>query len=125
MADQQLPEARLQNGVTIFTFGESLESIDDPVIQHISGYLVEQARNITNPRIVFDMTRVKFFSSSFIELLFRVSNRLTSRGGDFAICGLSPYCLEILHVTNLDQLWKIFPDLQRAVAELTSTQKSE
>jgi hypothetical protein len=46
-------------------------------------------------------------------------NRLqTKPAGNFAICGLTPYCLEVLKITHLDTLWRIFPQRGEAVRAL-------
>ncbi|MFO1022341.1 MAG: STAS domain-containing protein [Planctomycetales bacterium] len=120
MADQPLPTLQQEKEVTVVTFGSELESIDESLLPGLGNYLAEQSRIVQPAAMIFDMTKVQFFSSSFIELLFRVSNKLASRGGKFAICGLTPHCAEVLHVTNLDRLWKIYPNRQAALEGLAS-----
>jgi len=65
---------------------------------------------------VVDLSGVDFFGSSFIELLYRVWSRLHNRGGQFALCGLSPYCREVIEVTNLNTLWPLYASVDEAVA---------
>lgn len=75
------------------------------------------------PRVVIDLSAVEFFSSSFIEVIFRLWNRVHRRPeGRMALCGLTKYCLEVLQVTNLDELWEIFPDRDSALAALRPDQ---
>lgn len=120
MAEQPLPTLQQEKEITVVIFGADLESIDESLLPGLGNFLAEQARIVEPAAMIFDMTKVQFFSSSFIELLFRVSNKLASRGGKFAICGLTTHCAEVLHVTNLDRLWKIYPTRPDAVAGLTS-----
>lgn len=120
MAEQPLPTLTQEHGVTVVTFGQDLESIDELLLPGLGTYLAEQARLVEPPAMLFDMARVKFFSSSFIELLFRVSNRLATRKGHFGICALTPHCAEVLHVTNLDRLWKIYPSAQVALEDMAA-----
>ncbi len=58
--------------------------------------------------LLVDLSHTKFFGSSFIEVLFRVWNRVNQAGGKFAICGLNSYCREVLQITHLDTVWKTF-----------------
>ena len=72
------------------------------------------------PLVVLDLTHVEFFSSSFIELMFRLLKRLKSRGGKLAICNLHPYCREVLEITNLHTLWPLADTREEAITELKS-----
>ncbi len=71
------------------------------------------------PRVLIDLGPVQFFSSSFIELLFRAWNRVKSKaGGQFALCNVQPYCQDVLEVTNLTTVWKIYPSRAEALAAM-------
>jgi anti-anti-sigma factor len=71
--------------------------------------------------LVIDLSYTEFFGSSFIEVLFRLANRVTKRDkGRFAIAGLRPYCAEVLSVTHLDELWSTYETTEEAVADLKS-----
>jgi hypothetical protein len=48
-------------------------------------------------------------------------NRLQSKPqGGFAICGVTPYCQEVLKIAHLDTLWRLFPTRADAVGALSS-----
>jgi hypothetical protein len=34
------------------------------------------------------------------------------------LCGVQPFCAEVIHVTRLDTLWESFPTREEAVAVL-------
>ena len=88
------------SSVTVVTIG--------PELEHISP-----------PRLLLDLSHVKMFGSSFIEVIFRAWHRLNARDGNaFGICGLTEYCQEILQVTHLEQLWNLYPDRASGVAAL-------
>lgn len=74
------------------------------------------------PLVLLDMARVKFFGSSFIEVLYRLWKAVQSRGGQFVLTGVHAYCLEVLQVTKLDQIWKFAPDRAAGLALLRATQ---
>jgi anti-anti-sigma factor len=112
------PEVLEQDGVTVVAFGPEFERITEDRIPAATQVLLD-AIPPERPRVVVDLSQTTFFGSSFIEVLFRAWNRIhTKPGGQFAICGLSPYCTEILQITNLDQLWKLYPTREAAVQAL-------
>ncbi len=119
MALTEKPQVTKENGVTVVTMGEGLKSIDETVIDDVREFLLDLSATADPPRVLIDLSKTEFFGSSFIELLFRVWNRMKSRpDGDFAICCLSPYCKEVLEVTHLNQLWKVFETRDEAIQAL-------
>jgi anti-sigma B factor antagonist len=116
------PEVIKQDGVTVVVFGRELKNITEDRIPAVSEAMLE-AGDADPPRVALDLTRVEFFSSSFIEVVFRLWNRLNrSPDGRLALCGLTQYCREVLEVTNLDELWTIYPDLESGVAALSPSE---
>ena len=101
------PGQIVEQGVTVLPLGEVYENIDETVMEQLRTELKSIAMEVTPPRLVLDMQGVSFFGSSFIELLFIVSKRLTERNGTFALCCLAPHCAEVLHVTHLDHVWTV------------------
>lgn len=112
------PELVEQDGVTVVVFGAELNSITEDRISLVSEAIMEAAE-ADPPYVVVDLAGVEFFSSSFIEVVFRLWNRLQRHdGGRMALCGLTQYCHEVISVTNLDDLWEIYPDRQTAIAAM-------
>jgi len=110
-----------ESDVTVVTFGPSLEHLDDHAVMEHQELLLATARDASPPRLVFDLSNVRLFGSTFIEVIFRVSHQVDA-GNDshFALCGLSPYCLEVLQVTHLDQLWAIHPTRSEAIEQIAA-----
>ena len=114
------PEILQQNGVTIVALGSKYQKIGEDVVSTIGDILLEAAQ-ADPPLVIVDLSQTEFFSSSFIELLFRVWNGIHPQEGvRFALCGLTPYCAEILSVTNLDTLWEVYETREAAVEALAS-----
>lgn len=113
------PRLHEQDGVAVLDFGPNPHSLDETTLQAVQDPVLE-ASNVDPPLLVVDLSHVDFFGSSFIELLFRVWSRLHARGGHFALCGLSPYCREVIEVTNLDKLWTLYDTVDEAVAGVKS-----
>ena len=112
------PQVLQQDGVTIVVFGREFERITEDRIPAATQALLSATESETSPpRVVVDLSNTTFFGSSFIESLFRAWNRIhVKTGGRFVLCGLTPYCAEILQITNLDQLWPMCPTREDAIA---------
>lgn len=118
------PSIVIENGVTVVTLGPDCQNIDEHTLDAIRDALMEVSQ-AEPPLVVMDLSHTKFFGSSFIEVLFRLWNRLNTRqGGEFALSGLQPYCAEVLTITHLDQLWRTFPDSRTAVQAMGTAAKT-
>ena len=110
-----------ENDVTVVTFGQLLRHLDDHAVIEHQELLVTTARDAVPPHVIFDLSNVQIFGSTFIEVIFRVWNQLdTANEGRFALCGLSAHCLEVLQVTHLDQLWPIHSTRAEAIQQITA-----
>ena len=119
MTDETTIQIEVENDITVVTFGPSLKHLDDTAVIECQDLLLEAARNASPPHVLFDLTNVHLFGSTFIEVIFRVWHRLNAEtDGRFALCSLSDYCLEVLKVTHLDQLWGIYPSSSEAVEQM-------
>ncbi len=112
------PAVELQDGVTVILLGPEYESLDESLLDDLRATILEVAETADPPKVVLDLSHTKFFGSAFIEIMFRAWKRVDARGGTFAISGLTRYCTEIVEVTHLDRLWKVFANREAAVAGL-------
>jgi len=119
------PEVVVDGGVTVIGLGPAFHVVDEHVLDGgLGGTLMEIADEADPPLVVLDLSHTTFFGSSFIEILFRLWTQLQARpGGNFAICGLTPHCLDVLKITHLDTLWRLFPNRGEAVSALAATGK--
>lgn len=115
MSTPKSPGLSVQQGVTVLSLGEAYENIDETAMGTLRDYLTDFASQVVPPRLVLNMSGIGFFGSSFIEILFIVSNRLTERKGKMALCGLSVHCAEVIHITHLDHVWTIRDSATEAV----------
>ena len=113
------PEIRKRGDVTVIVFGPQFETLDEYMLDQIREFVLDSAKIADPPKIVIDLSYTKFFGSSFIEVLFRVWNRVNGQSGcAFALAGLTPYCREVLEVTHLDKLWPLHPTVDAAMAAI-------
>ena len=121
MSDNTTIQIDSENGVTVVTFGQLLEHLDDHAVIEHQELLVSTARDAAPPHVIFDLSNVRLFGSTFIEVIFRVWIQLdTANEGRFALCGVSAHCLEVLQVTHLDQLWPIHSTRAEAIQQITA-----
>jgi len=116
------PERLVERGVTVIALGPAYQVVDEHLLDGGLGEaLLELADEADPPVVVLDLSHTQFFGSSFIEVLFRLWTKLQARpGGAFAICGLTPHCQDVLKITHLDTLWRLFPNRAEAVRSLAS-----
>jgi anti-sigma B factor antagonist len=114
--------ARVQN-VTVIELAAAYDSLDEDALDDFADVLLTEAVTVDPPRMVIDLSKTTFIGSMFIELLVRAWKRLSERGGGLALCGLHPFCAEVLQASRLDTIWGFFPDRAAAV-EALAAQKS-
>jgi anti-anti-sigma factor len=105
-------EITRQEDVAIASFtGTCICDVEE--IAHASTRLRE-----TDPprRMVFDFSGVKFFSSQVLGLLLEARARLEPYNGEVAITSLSPQLERVFHITNLDKIFRFYPDTTAAIA---------
>jgi len=71
-------------------------------------------------RIVFDFERVKFFSSQVLGLLLDIRAELETYNSEAVISAINPQLHRVFKITNLDKIFRFFPDRASAV-KATST----
>jgi anti-sigma B factor antagonist len=102
------------NDVAIVTFNiASISSVSD--IERIAAQLRDFVDRSRPQRIIVDFTGVKFFSSQMLGLLVDIWKRLRDYDGLVAISGINPGLTRVFRITNLDKLFKFYPDLNSAV----------
>ena len=109
-----------ERDVTIIEFGPSYNSLDDEALEEVGGLLLSEAVHADPPQMILDLSDTRFIGSSFIELLVRAWKRLKERGGTMVLCGVQPFCAEVLQITQLTTLWKIFPTRAEALDALVA-----
>lgn len=110
------PEVAVIDGVTVITLGPAYENVDDAHIPDLQTDFFELVEEADPPLVVLNLKNTRFFGSAFIEVLFRVHNRLKDRNGQFGICCLTRYCAEVIEITHLDRVWTVEETQAEAVA---------
>ena len=106
------------DGVTIAVLGIEYDNLNEEQLATASDRLLNLAKTIDPPQLVFDLSRTRFFASGFLGVIFRVWNRMSVRGGSVAMCCASGVCSEVLKVTNVEKLWGIYETQPEALEAL-------
>ena len=72
------------------------------------------------PRVVVDMTRVRFLSSVGIRLLLSNAKALKQHGGRMVIAGPQPLVREVLEIVGMAVLIPVHADLESACSALAA-----
>ncbi|UCG48864.1 MAG: STAS domain-containing protein [Phycisphaerales bacterium] len=65
-------------------------------------------------RLIFDFATVKFFSSQVLGLLLDVRAKVKAFDGEVVISAINPQLHRVFKITNLDKIFRFFPDRQSA-----------
>ena len=71
-------------------------------------------------KIVFDFGGVKFFSSLVLGVLLDVRTTLQKYNGQVVISAIEPQLHRIFRITDLDKIFKFFPDKESAVRAMSA-----
>lgn len=66
-------------------------------------------------KIVFDFTGVRFFSSQVLGMLLNMRQSVQPFNGEVVISAINPQLHRIFRITNLDRIFRFFPDTESAV----------
>ena len=81
------------------------------VAEQIKGF-IERHRP---KKVVFDFEGVKFFSSQLLGMLLDIRAELETYNGEVVISAINPQLHRVFRITNLDRVFRFFPDKQSAI----------
>jgi len=68
------------------------------------------------PRIVVDLTELKFCDSVGLSAFITSKQIITARGGWLSFAGANPFLLRLLETVGLSRYFAIFPEVDDAIA---------
>jgi anti-anti-sigma factor len=114
MSGENIGQITTEGDATVITFRKSsISSVEDiaTAAENIASFI-----DANRPkRVIFDFKGVKFFSSQVLGLLLETRARLASYGGQVFISSINPQLQRVFKITNLDQVFRFFPDTQNAL----------
>ena len=67
--------------------------------------------------IIIDFSKISFLDSAGLELLLQMHNELKQQGSDLKLVHLDELCLDILKVTQLINVFRIYEDMNKAIKD--------
>lgn len=113
-----MAEISQYQNVTVVELDKAYDALDTEGMQKLDTLLLDKVATAEPPQIVFDMSRTEYIGSRFIELLVRTWRQLRERDGQMALCGLSPFCKDVIHTTRLESVWALHDSRDEAVNAL-------
>lgn len=93
-------------------------------IQEAAPPLLEPFKTDPLAGLVIDLSQVKFFQSAFLNFLLRCQMLIKRHGTKMALAGPSEQAREILQLTSLNLIWKIYDTSAEALQGLRGAEKA-
>lgn len=113
------------NQISTVTIGKvhvvtlNAKRIMDPImIDEIGDELASLINDHPGDSILLDLQNVEFLSSAVLNRLIVLDKSVKSNRGVMALCGLNPAVAEVMSITKLDLLFRIFSDREEGLKEL-------
>ncbi|MCW5756931.1 MAG: STAS domain-containing protein [Phycisphaeraceae bacterium] len=71
-------------------------------------------------RLLLDMTKVEYMTSSGISMLVQLREACVCEGGTLALCGLAAPIADVLKTTRVDRLFTVTRDRAKALRKLAA-----
>ncbi|MGD0784419.1 MAG: STAS domain-containing protein [Sedimentisphaerales bacterium] len=93
-------------------------------LEDVAQQISELIKNQKPKNIIIDFSGVKFFSSQALGLLLDAKKKSSAQKGNVLISGINPQLYRVFKITNLDKIFKFYPDTKAAINDLKKLQKS-
>lgn len=105
------------SGIIVITLGNSdVSSILE--IDKTSEIFVDYIKSKQPPKIIINFDDIKFFSSKTLGMLLNGWKKIEAYGGKMIISGINPQLSRLFRITNLDKIFKYYPDINSAIEAL-------
>ena len=99
----------------VLTASRGLSEFDYEELEEEAQHVVDALAAIDQPKVVVDLHKTDYFTSSVLAVFLRFSH---TAGGRLALCALSEHATEVLLITKLDRLWAAYPSRKEALQSL-------
>ena len=86
-------------------------------IERIKQELEEHIIRVGQPKIIVSFENVKHLSSAMIGVITALHKKIAAAKGDLRLAHVSPMIMEVLKLTRLDKILKIFETTDRALVK--------
>jgi anti-sigma B factor antagonist len=78
-------------------------------------WTVDQLIRDNRTKVVFDLSELDYVDSMGVGILVMCSGKLTRAGGELRMASLQPRIAELIKITRLDQIFRLYPTAAVAI----------
>ena len=100
------------------TAPQNVLPLEGEIDLHVSQGIATSLKAMTDakpPQLVVDLSRVTYIDSSGLAVLIEAMQNVGAYGGKLALAGLQESVRPIFEIARLDQVFRIFPDVDAAL----------
>lgn len=102
-------------GMSVVRMAPRYSGLEDQLLAETERELLDLIEQHPGGGVVLDFAETEYFTSNFIEVVFRVWRRYRKSGGRVVLARLQPFCKDVMHTARLDTLWTLEDDLDVAI----------
>ena len=94
-------------------------SLEGEIDLHVSPGIATSLKSMITEKpkqLVVDLSRVTYIDSSGLAVLIEAMQNMNGYGGKFSLAGLQEGVRPIFEIARLDQVFRIYPDVDSALA---------
>jgi len=113
----EITKTQAEAVIVAFT-SPSMSDVD--AITAASTKIKEYVKENRPQTLIFDFEAVKFFSSLVLGLLLDIRGKMSAYNGEVLISGINPQLHRVFKITNLDKVFRFFPNCQVAIETINA-----
>jgi anti-anti-sigma factor len=115
----ELAQARYADVLVVAVSGR----VDHANAEQFKGQLWPQLANCRagGDQLVLDLGGLEYISSAGLRVLMLAAREAKAQGGTLVVSGLQPVVREIFEISRFNVVFRVLPDLRRALGELSDS----
>ena len=105
--------ARREDKTTIFDVTGDIDLANSPEIRKA---LLREIRETRTPKVVMNLTKVRYIDSSGVASLVEALKASRDAGSRFILFGLSPAAREVLQLSRLLKIFEVYENEEQALS---------
>ena len=110
----QYYNCKVDGSFVLLTLCSGISKIDESIIESIFNELHPVIVHAEIKAVIFNLGQVDYLSSLGLSLIVRIHKAVKGHNGKVVLAQPNANIKELIHVTSLDSIWKIFPSVDEA-----------
>ncbi len=107
-------DKKVEGPFILLSIFSDISKVNELIVESIFNELHSSIVQAEVKAVIFDLAKVDYFNSLGLSLIVRIHKAVKSHNGKVALVQPNANIKELLHVTSLDSIWKIFPNVNEA-----------